>query len=132
MRRIWWKAYFFLALALTIGGVGLALFFGEGKETAWWERIYIPLYVIQIIGLFGFVFSRRLGVAALWQLVFLASVAHEAWNLSSMASDSELRGSAHAGLLLSTIAASLVLQLPMLIGLFLYGFRCKGLWHGAS
>src|SRR5262245_33658376 len=99
MRRTWWKVYFFLVLALTIGGVGLALFFDEGKETAWWERVYIPLYIIQLVGLFGFVFWRRLGVAAVWQLVFLVSVAYEGWNLFSMASDPELRDSGHAGFL---------------------------------
>jgi hypothetical protein len=132
MRRKWWKAYFFLALALTIGGVGAAFVFEDSGETAWWERIYIPLYIIQIVGLFGFVFWRRLGVAPVWQLVFLVSIAYEAWNLFSMASDPDLKGSAHAGFLLTTVVVSLVLQLPMLIGLFFYGFRCKELWHGAT
>jgi hypothetical protein len=64
--------------------------------------------------------------------VFLVSVAYEAWSLFSMATDPELKGTDHAGFLVTNAAATLVLQLPMLIGLFLYGFRCKELWHGAT
>jgi hypothetical protein len=108
------------------------LFVEVGEETAWWEWIYIPLYVIQLIGLFGFVFRRRLGVPPLWQVVFLASVAYEVWNWISMAGDPEVKSSAHVGFLITTVAATLVLQVPMLVGLFLYGFRCKALWHGAT
>ena len=132
MRRKWWKAYFFLALVLTIGALGLPLFVEVGAETEWWEWIYIPLYVIQLVGLFGFVFRHRLGVAPIWQIVFLASVGYEVWNWISMASDPEVGGSAHVGFLISTVAATLVVQVPMLVGLFFYGFRCKELWHGAT
>jgi hypothetical protein len=70
MQRKWWKVYFFLALTLTVLGVALPLFIDEGQELAWWEWIYMPLYVVQIVGLFGFVYWRRLAIPPLWQFVF--------------------------------------------------------------
>jgi hypothetical protein len=132
MRRKWWKAYFFLALALTLVVLALPFLVDESRETPWWEWMYVPLYVVQIVGLFGFVFWRRLGVPPVWQVVFLASIAYEIWDLFSMATDPDLKTTDHAGFLMTMVAATLVLQVPMLVGLFLYGFRCKELWHGAT
>src|SRR5262245_8882410 len=131
MRRKLWQAYFFLALVLTIGGLALPFFIEASAETAWWEWMYMPIYVVQLIGLFGFVFWRRLGIPPIWQAVFLISLAYEAWSLFSMATDPELNGTGY-GFLVMTVATTLLLQLPMLIGLFLYGFRCKELWQGAT
>ena len=132
MGRKLWKAYFFLALVLTVAALTLPFVIEGSPETAWWEWMYMPIYVVQIVGLFGFVFWRRLGIPPVWQVVFLVSVAYEAWSLFAMATDPELKGTDHAGFLVTNAAATLVLQLPMLIGLFLYGFRCKELWHGAT
>jgi len=131
MRRRLWQAYFFLALVLTVAGLALPFFIEASAETAWWEWMYMPIYVVQLIGLFGFVFSRRLGIPPIWQAVFLISLAYEAWSLFSMATDPELNGTGY-GFLVMTVATTLLLQLPMLVGLFLYGFRCKALWQGAT
>ena len=132
MHRKLWKAYFFLALALTLAGLAVPLFVDESTKLAWWEWIYIPLYAVQIVGLFGFAFWRRVAIAPLWQFVFVASVVYEAWDLFSMATDPELKSTGHGGFLAATVAVTLLLQVPMLIGLFLYGFRCKELWHSAT
>ena len=132
MSRKWWKAYFFLALALTVGGLALPLFVDEAREQALWEWIYIPLYAVQIVGLFGFVYWRRLAIPPLWQFVFVASVVYAAWDLFSMATDPELKGNSYADLVFATAGLTLLFQVPMLIGLFLYGFRCKELWRGAT
>jgi hypothetical protein len=132
MHRKCWKAYFFLALTLTIAGLALPLFVDEGRELGWWEWIYLPLYAVQIVGLFGFVYSRRLAIPPLWQFVFVASVIYEVWDLFSMAIAPELKGTGHTGFLVTNVAAALLLQVPMLIGLFLYGFRSKELWRGAT
>jgi hypothetical protein len=131
MNRKWWKAYFYLALTLTVFGITFPLFVDQSQKMAWWEWIYIPLYTVQIIGLFGFVFLRRLAVPLFWQFVFSASVVNEVWDLYSMATDPEI-GSDYVDLLVSIVAVTLLLQVPLLIGLFLYGFRCKGLWRGTT
>ena len=133
MRRKWWKAYFFLVLAMTAAGLALPLFVEKTRETAWWEWVYVPLYVVQVIGLFGFVYLRRVGVPPIWQFVFLASVAYEIWDLFSMATDSGMQGIGHERLLIAAaLVASFGLHLPLLIGLYLYGFRCRQLWHSAT
>jgi hypothetical protein len=132
MRRRWWKAYFVFALLLTIGAFALPFVVKGGAEMPWWHWVYVPLYIAQLVGLFGFVFWRRIGVPPLWKLVFLGSVAYTASNLLSMATLPGIASTEHGGFLIAGVVANLVLQVPMLIGLFLYGFRCKELWHGAT
>lgn len=132
MRRRWWKVYFFLALALTVAGLVVPFIADDDQNMAWWEWIYIPLYVVQILGLFGFVFWRRLGVPPVWQVVFFASLAYEAWDLFSAATNPELEGTGYTGLVVMVNTAILALQVPMLIALFLYGFRSRELWNGAT
>jgi hypothetical protein len=131
MKRKWWKAYFFVVLALTIFGLVIPLFADEERKVAWWEWVYIPVYLVQIVGLFGFVFWRRIAAPTVWQFVFVAGVVYEIWELYSMATGPELPGD-YAGFLASTIVGTLVLQIPLWIGLFLYGFRCRELWRGAT
>jgi hypothetical protein len=126
MRRIWWKAYFFVFLALTLVGLASPLFIEGGRQLQWWEWLLFPLFVIQIVGLFGFVYWRRLGIPLLWQVVFLISVANEVWDLVSITTDPELKDDSFL------VGAALFLQIRMLIGLFLYAFRCKRLWHRAT
>ena len=132
MRRRWWRAYFYLMLVLTVVGLGLPFFIESDRETAWWEWLYFPLYAVQIVGLFGFVYWRRLGVPLVWQVAFLASLIYEVWDLFQMSTDPELKGTDYAGFLASTVGVTLLLQVPMLIALFLYGYRSKELWHGAT
>src|SRR5688572_14146823 len=112
MHRKWWKAYFFLMLALTVGGLALPLFIENDRQMAWWEWLYYPLYAVQIVGLFGFVYWRRFGVPLVWQVVFLASVMYEVWDLFQMSTDPELKGMGYEGFIASTVAATLVLQVP--------------------
>ena len=132
MHRKWWKAYFFIVLALTVGGLALPLFIEFDREMAWWEWLYFPLYAVQIVGLFGYVYWRRLGVPLVWQAVFVASLMFEVWDVFHMSTDPEFQGTGYEGFIASTVAATLIIQVPMLIGLFLYGFRSKELWHGAT
>ena len=84
MRRTWWKVYFLVILALTVLGLAPRFFTEEGRQLPWWEWLLIPLFVVQIVGLFGFAFWRRLFIPLLWQVVFLVSVANEVWDLASL------------------------------------------------
>ena len=122
MRRTWWKAYFFVMLALMVLGLASRLFIQDGPLLPWWEWLLIPLFVVQIVGLFGFAYWRRLGIPLLWRVAFVASVANEVWDLVSITTDVELKDDTFF------LGATLFLQIPMLIGLFLYAFRSKELW----
>lgn len=132
MRRNWWKAYFFFALAMTIGALSLPLWVEEFREMTWWDWTAIPLSIVQLTGLFSFAWWRRLGVPLVWQAVFLVSVFHEGWALVSVANDPDLRNAGHEALIALQILGTLLLQGPLLIALFLYGFRCKKLWQPCS
>lgn len=132
MRRSWWKAYFFFALAVAIAALSLPLWVEEFREMTWWDWTSIPLSIVQLTGLFGFAWWRRLGVPVVWQVVFLASVFCEGWALVSMATDADLRSGGHEALITLQILGTLLLQGPLLIALFLYGFRCKKLWQLCS
>lgn len=115
-------------LVLTLAGVSMPLF--VEYQAVWWDWVFIPLYIVQLAGLFGFVYSQRLAAPRLWQAVFVLSVAYGLWDLFTMTTETELAEQGE-GFLFSMVAGLLLLQLPLFAALFLYGFRCKELWRGA-
>jgi hypothetical protein len=129
--RGWWKAYFFVALAITTVGLAFPFFLPEQPEMAWWEWSYIPLYVLEVVGLFGLAFWRRLAVPIIWQIVLVASVLYELRNVYVMFTDDDLTRQSGSFTLFMMVGIFLF-QAPMWAGLYLYGFRCKELWRGAT
>ena len=132
-RRGWWKLYFFLALAMTVAAIALPFFF-DNSATPWWDWLYVPLYVFQIVALFGFVYWRRIALPRLWQLLFIATIAYEAWNIYATATDPELTANMQglSGVhmfMLPVFGIVYFLQIPLWIGLYLYAFRCQELWR---
>jgi hypothetical protein len=97
----------------------------------WWEWSCIPLYLLQIIALFGFVYRRRIATPLIWKLIFLASVAYEFSNLYEMAFDSGLTVGLATFFGIIFVVVYLI-QLPLWLGFFLYAFRCKELWVRAT
>lgn len=96
----------------------------------WWEWGFIPLYILQVVSLFGFVYSRRITSAKIWQALFVVTAAYEIWNAYYM-------GMTWAPLVTPAGVAfafmsGYLLQIPLWYGNFLYGFRCKELWHGKA
>ena len=126
-KRWGWKAYFYLLLVLTIGAATFTFLGDLHGETPWWEWGFVPLYVLQLAGLFGFAYGRAVAEARLWRVIFIASVAYEAWNLATTAMDPEV--AAHPELLGMAALLSFGLQLPLLVALYLYGFRSEALWR---
>ena len=129
MNRKWWKAIFFFALALMVLDV-VPLFWNDEKKVASWQWWSILFSTVQIMGLFGFAFWRRIAIPPFWQVMFVASVIYEIFDLYSMAADSDFSSS--PVLLFFNVAITLMLQMPLLVGLFLYGLRSKELWHGKT
>jgi hypothetical protein len=130
MHRNWWKAYFFLALAIAVAIMALPLYvYEEGPSTDWRDWMDVPLYMMQLIGLFGFAYWRRIGAPVVWQIVFLGSLAYSGWSWFSMATDPDLLNAGHEALIVLSILGSLLLEAPLLIALFLYGFKCRALWR---
>ena len=137
-RRWYWKAYFFLGVfllaLLVVLLIGFSFYFPDEASApemvAGW--VAMPMYFVQLFGLYGFVYWRRLGYARLWRLVFAATVLETAWSFYSAADDlPDLQGLDawfYTGITLSGIA----LMAPLLVALFLYAFRSPRLWADAN
>lgn len=130
-QRPWWKAYFVVVVVLTAIGTGAAFVFADEMAMTWPGYSFFVLYVIQLVGLFGFVYRRGIAHPLLWRLVFLTTVVSEFWDIHQTATDTESVFSLPA-LFVAVIVFVYLIQIPMWFGLFQYGFRSKALWHRAS
>ena len=131
-KRRLWKSYFFLMVALTIGGYILPYFVSaESSGEEFEDLVLIPLYVAQLVGLFGFAYWRAIGTRRIWQWIFGATVLETAWMLYGFVTESpqsELGSSFMIGL-----AVTIVPLLALLIwALFSYAFRAPDLWAKAT
>jgi len=130
MKRFWWRAYFFLMLVLTVIGIGFVPFVFESSESSWLDWVFYPLCLAQLAGLYGFVYSRPLAVPLVWRATLVATLIYEAWNMISTA----LEDVASPGLLAAMVGVSvsvLLLQAPMFVAIYRYGFKSGELWRGA-
>ena len=130
-RRWYWKLYLLLTTLLTIGGIGLSFYFSEELTSidhiAEWAAL--PMYLVQLVGLFGFVYGRRFGSALLWKLVFAVTILDLLWAGYSLFID----GAAFAntvGAVFAFIMAAI--YLPLLAALYIYAFRSNNLWARAQ
>jgi len=129
MRGKWWKYYFYFAVVITVYAISAPFWSDDKLRNAWWWA-YIPLYALQAVSLFGFVYMRPIGGATLWKTLFILTIVYEIWSAYDMTTSVEP--------LASPVAAAVVLtlvyfvQLPLWYGNFLYGFRCKDLWNAKT
>jgi hypothetical protein len=125
-----WKSYFYFTVVLTVCSIALA-FLGAGESNMlWWEWWYVPLYFLQAVSLFGFVYWRRIVSSAVWKTVFVFSVGDGIWNAYDMATN----WFSTATPVLVTVVSLVVylVQVPLWYGNFLYAFRCKVLWNAKT
>lgn len=130
-RRWYWKVYLGVMAVLLIGASILIVH--DLREQSARDQLVqlasIPLYVAQLVGLFGFVYRRRIGSPLLWKLVLLASIAEVAWNGYETLNDTRDATSEQFGFfLLGIVAAATIVDLPLLIALYVYAFRSSALW----
>ncbi len=135
MRRRWyWKVYFVLIGALTVSGIGLSFYYPG--ETASLDRIAewasVPMYAVQLVGLFGFIHWRRIGSPLLWKFVFAATVLEFVWASYEMALETSVFSSDDLPFFLSMAFGGIALLLPLLVALYIYAFRSQELWVKAS
>jgi hypothetical protein len=129
-RRWYWKLYLGLMALFTAGVVGVSLYFwGEAasyyRVTDW---LSLPVYVVQLVGLFGFVYGRRIASALLWKLVLAVTVLELAWGFYETVRDADPLAGGELPFLLALGAVGAVLYLPLVVALFIYAFRSPGLW----
>jgi len=130
-RRLW-KGYFFLMVALTIGGYVLPFFVpAEPSGEEFEDLVLLPLYIAQLVGLFGFAYWRAIGTRRIWKWIFGATVLETAWMLYGFIREtppSELGSFFMIGLTV-TIVPLVVL---LFLALYSYAFRAPDLWAKAT
>lgn len=130
VRARWWRFYFYFALVLTAASITVGFWGNDEIHNQWWEWGYIPLYLLQAVALFGFVYWRPIGSVSFWKALFLITVAYEIWNAYDMLTS-------WVPLATPVVASTVLLlvyfvQIPLWYGNFLYGFRCTGLWNAKT
>lgn len=124
--RFWWKTYFLIATCLTAIGLIEPFAFPEEMAMTWLDYSFLPVHIMQNIALFGYVYERSIASANVWKLVFLVTVPHELWNAYQLTAALEFDPPTS---LLVVLVVVYLLQIPMWIGIYRYGFRCNKLWQ---
>ena len=129
--QVFWKAYLFFCLILT-GAIILASFAFPKEMEPWGSFDYIQavLWLVGIVGLYGFAYGRGFGRVVYWKIIFLIILAVDViypmlflideWPAVIEESSGEF------GYFLFT---GWVFVVPFYIALYLYGWRSEALWE---
>ncbi|MDH5352429.1 MAG: hypothetical protein OEX78_16600 [Betaproteobacteria bacterium] len=132
-KRRLWKAYFFLMVALTVSGyIFPFLVSAEPSGQEFEDVALIPLYVAQLVGLFGFAYWRVIGTRRIWQWIFAASVLETAWMLYGFATTDMPPVELGSFFMTGVIATIVTLVALQMWALFSYAFRAPDLWTEAT
>ena len=134
-RSIFWKIYFWLIVCVSIWGLSFTL---SHENSGLIEIIDIPMGLIATIGLFGYVFSKRIYKQSFWICFFWIFLAYSLVSpfLSeiefSPPDDPELSAAENKFIntfsMIFSFALIIPLFLPWFIGLLLYALPSNKLW----
>ena len=134
-RSIFWKIYFWLIVCVSIWGLSFTL---SHENSGLIEIIDIPMGLIATIGLFGYVFSKRIYKQSFWICFFGVYLAYSLVSpfLSeiefSTPDDPELSAAENKFINTFSMIFSFVLIIPLFlpsyIGLLLYALPSNKLW----
>ena len=134
-RSIFWKIYFVLLICLIVWGTNESLI---DENSGLIEIIEIPMVLIATIGLFGYVFSKRIYKQSFWICFFWILLAYSLVSpfLSeiefSPPDDPELSAAENKFINTFSMIFSFVLIIPLFlpsyIGLLLYALPSNKLW----
>ena len=133
-RSILWKMYFVLFVCLNVLGVGI-LFSEENFGII--EIIDLPMTLISIIGLYGYVFSKRIHKQSFWFSFFWVYLVFSfvypfLREIEFLAHDPELSDAENKFLNIFVIVTMIPLILPAYIGLLLYALPSNKLWKNIN
>jgi glucose-6-phosphate-specific signal transduction histidine kinase len=133
-RRWYWKLYLLLGTLFSVLLVTLVFwFFLRFPEEASAPAVLLvcagfPFYIVQLAGLYGFVYWRRVGSERLWRLVFAVTAIETALNLHSLIDSVYDLGGGETALFLIVSLTGTALVVPLFLALFIYAFRSPRLW----
>ena len=133
-RSIIWKIYFILLVCLTALGAG---FIFSEENFGIIEIIDIPMTLISTIGLYGYVFSKRIHKQSFWFSFFWVYLVFSFVNpflseIGFLADDPELSDAENKFVNILTIVTMIPLILPAYIGLLLYALPSNKLWKNIN
>jgi hypothetical protein len=122
--------YFFTITSITILGI---VGWMSDENFGLTEIVYIPMVLIGTIGLYGYVFSKRIYKQSFWLyfLVFylIFGVAYFfITNIETFPEIPEISHSANNIMVMFGIVITIILSLPAYIGLLLYALPSNKLW----
>jgi len=135
-RSIFWKIYFVLLICLIVWGTNESLI---DENSGLIEIIEIPMVLIATIGLFGYVFSKRIYKQSFWFTFFWVYLIFSLVSpfLSeiefSTPDDPELSAAENKFINTFSMILAFVLNIPLIlpsyIGLLLYALPSNKLWE---
>ena len=138
-RSIFWKIYFWLIICVSVWGLNYTL---SHENSGLIEIIDIPMTLIATIGLFGYVFSKRIYKQSFWICFFWIFLAYSLVSpfLSeiefSPPDDPELSAAENKFINTFSMIFSFVLIIPLFlpsyIGLLLYALPSNKLWKNIN
>ena len=123
-RSICWKYYFYFLVALTALGF-IEFLINEAAGIA--EAIYYPLSIIAIIGLYGYIFNKKILHRSFW-LYFLA-IYLAATIAYFFVTDIDMSAGLTPEEYIYVNIFSWVISMPGYIGILLYGLPSNKLWN---
>jgi len=127
-RALWWKFYFwFMLVSQSIYCVAIVVA-PETLEAEALDYIDAVIYVVVLLAIYGFVYSKRILNRKTWQVFFPLILL---WDLWSLVFDGDWEQWWQSGPVVLVVLASViaVLMIPQYIALFRYGFRERALWE---
>ncbi|WP_339414557.1 hypothetical protein [Pseudomonas sp. EA_35y_Pfl2_R5] len=123
-RNITWKIYFFFMVLLTTLGIsGLFLIPGSGIS----EIISLVLTIPAILGLYGYVFSKKILTRKIWLVNFYVQLI---WApLYYFVTNADLSAGMTQEVYLINNTVMWAISIPSYIALFLYARKNYPLWH---
>jgi hypothetical protein len=109
----------------------MPFFYGEWpSEEIDWGSLLLELF--GLVGLFGYVFLRRVGAPFFWKVIFIANLIAYAIFVPGMVFDDDLLilGMPYFGYFI--IAFTLIFSIPLWLALYRYGFRSQEIWTKPS
>ena len=133
-RSILWKMYFVLFVCLNV--LGVEILFSE-ENFGIIEIIDLPMTLISIIGLYGYVFSKRIHKQSFWFSFFWVYLVFSfvypfLSEIEFLADDPELSDAENKFLNIFVIVTMIPLILPAYIGLLLYALPSNKLWKNIN
>ena len=128
-RSIFWKIYFFFIVCVTV--LGTVFLFSE-ENFGVFEIILIPIVIISMIGLFGYVFSKIIYKRSFWFYIFWLNLVfaflEPFLSESLFAHDPDFTDAENKIINIISYLVSILIMLPAYIGLLLYGLPSNRLW----